>query len=57
MEYYAQYLILSTTSTRLEVKIKAMKTAKEMWDAVTADATTKSTLFILRSVAKHEVDG
>ena len=24
-----------------------MKTAKEMWDAVTADATTKSTLYIL----------
>ena len=46
-EYLAQHLILSTTSMRLGVKIKTMKTAKEMWDEVTTDATTKSTLFIL----------
>ena len=46
-EYLAQHIILSTTSTRLGVKIKSLKTAKWMWDVVTADATKKSTLFIL----------
>jgi hypothetical protein len=46
-ECLAQHIILSTTSTRLGVKIKSLKTAKGMWDVVTADATTKSTLFIL----------
>jgi gag-polypeptide of LTR copia-type/GAG-pre-integrase domain len=46
-EYHAQHVILSTTSTRLGNKIKNLKTAKEMWEAVKADATTKSTLFIL----------
>ena len=46
-EYLAQHIILSTTSTRLGVKIKSLKTAKEMWDIVKMDATTKSTLFIL----------
>src|SRR5271170_4092858 len=43
-EYLAQHVILSTTSTRLGSKIKNLTTAKEMWDAVKADATTKSTL-------------
>jgi hypothetical protein len=46
-EYLSQHIILSTTSTRLGVKIKSLKTAKGMWDVVTADAMTKSTLFIL----------
>ena len=46
-EYLAQHIILSTTSTRLGVKIKGLKTAKEMWDIIKTDATTKSTLFIL----------
>ena len=46
-EYLAQHIILSTTSTRLGVKIKAMKSAKDMWEEVKTDATTKSTLFIL----------
>ena len=46
-EYLAQHVILSSTSTRLGVKIKSLKTAKEMWDVVTTDATSKSTLFIL----------
>ena len=46
-EYLAQHVILSTTSTRLGVKIKSLKSAKEMWDVVTADVTTKSTLYIL----------
>ena len=46
-EYLAQHVILSTTSTRLGVKIKSLKTAKETWEVVKTDATTKSTLFIL----------
>jgi hypothetical protein len=46
-EYLAQHVILSTTSARIGVKIKDLKSAKEMWDTVTNDATTKSTLFIL----------
>jgi hypothetical protein len=46
-EYLAQHVVLSTTSTRLGVKIKSLKSAKEMWDVVKADATTKSTLYIL----------
>ena len=46
-EYLAQHVILSTTSTRLGVKIKSLKFAKEMWYVVTADAMTKSTLYIL----------
>ena len=46
-EYLAQHVILSTTSTCLGSKIKNLKTAKEMWDAVNADATTKSSLYLL----------
>ena len=46
-EYLAQHVILSTTSTRLGNKIKNLKTSLDMWDAVKADATTKSTLFLL----------
>ena len=46
-EYLAQHVILSTTSTRLGAKIKDLKTAKEMWDQVKSDATTKSTLYLL----------
>jgi hypothetical protein len=46
-EYLAQHLILSTTSTRLGGKIKNLMSAKEMWDVVEVDATSKSTLFIL----------
>jgi hypothetical protein len=46
-EYLAQHVILSTTSLRLGAVIKAMDSAKDMWDAVKADATTKSTLYIL----------
>ena len=46
-EYLAQHIILSTTSTCLGNKIKNLKTSHDMWDAVKADATTKSTLFLL----------
>ena len=31
----------------LVVRIKSSRTAKEMWDVIMADTTTKSTLFIL----------
>ena len=46
-EYLAQHVILSMTSTHLSSKIKNLKMEKEMWDMVKADATTKSTLFLL----------
>ena len=42
-----QHVILLTTSIRLGTKIKDLKTAKEMWDIVKSDATTKSTLYLL----------
>src|ERR1700728_4605959 len=45
-EYLAQHIILSTTSTRLGAKIKDLKSAKEMWEGVKSDATTKSTLYL-----------
>jgi len=43
----AQHVILSMTSPRLGAKIKNLTTAKEMWDIMKADATEKSTLFLL----------
>ena len=46
-EYLAQHVILSTTSTQLGIKLKSLKTAKEMWDIVKTDAMSKSTLYIL----------
>src|ERR1700684_2141399 len=46
-EYLAQHIILSTTSIRLGSKIKDLNTAKAMWKLVKADATTKSTLYLL----------
>ena len=46
-EYLAQHIILSTTSTRLGMKIKGLMSAKGMWDVVKEDATSKTTLFIL----------
>ena len=46
-KYFAQHVILSTTSTRLGAKIKDLKSAKEMWDLVKADATTKSMLYLI----------
>jgi hypothetical protein len=46
-EYLVQHVILSMTSTRLGTKIKDLKMAKEMWDVVKSDATTKSTLYLL----------
>ena len=46
-EYLTQHIILSTTSTHLGNKIKNLKTSHDMWNVVKADATTKSTLFLL----------
>ena len=48
-EYLTQHVILSTTSTCLSNKIKNLKTSHDMWDAVKADATMKSTLFLLNA--------
>jgi hypothetical protein len=45
-ECLAQHVILLTTSTHLGMKIKDLKIAKEMWDIVKADATTKSMLYL-----------
>ena len=39
--------MLSTTSLYLGSMIKNLKTAKEMWDKVKSDATTKSTLYLI----------
>ena len=46
-EYLAQHIILSTTSARIGSKIKDLTTAEDMWKAVVADATSRSTLFLL----------
>ena len=48
-KYLAQHIILSMTSTHLGNKIKNLKTSHDMWDVVKADATTKSTLFLLNT--------
>ena len=36
-----------TTSVRLGAKIKDLDSAKDMWMKVKADATTKSTLYLI----------
>ena len=46
-EYLAQYILLSTTSTRLSSKLKDLNTVKEMWDDIVKDTTTKSMLYLL----------
>src|SRR5271170_6725275 len=46
-EYLAQHIILSTTLTCLGAKIKDLTTANEMWNIVIADATMKSTLYLI----------
>jgi gag-polypeptide of LTR copia-type len=46
-EYLAHHILVSTTSTRLATKIKALPTAKEMWNMIKDDATSKSTLYLL----------
>ena len=46
-EYLAQHIILSTMSVRLGAKIKDLDSAEDMWTKVKADATTKSTLYLI----------
>ena len=46
-EYLAQHIILSTTLTCLGSKIKNLTMAKDMWETVKGDVTTKSSLYIL----------
>ena len=46
-EYLAQNVILSTTSLQIGSIIKNLKTAKEMWEKVKGDATTKSIPFLI----------
>jgi len=46
-ENTTRHIILSTTSIRLGAKIKNLISAKEMWEEVKKDATTKSTLFLI----------
>ena len=45
--FLAQHIILSTTSYRLGAKFRNLTTAKEMWDIVVADTTTKSSLYLI----------
>lgn len=51
----AKHVILSTTSSRLGMKLKGHKTAKEMWDTVTKDATSRSTLYLVD--AERQLEG
>ena len=43
----AKHVILSTTSAWLGMKIKLLPTAKEMWELVKRDTTSKGTLFLV----------
>ena len=46
-EYLAQHIILLTMSVRLGAKIKDLDSAKHMWMKVKANATMKSTLYLI----------
>ena len=43
----AKHIILSTMSACIGMKIKTLNTAKEMWDEVKKDTTTKSMLYLV----------
>jgi hypothetical protein len=47
MGYLAHHILVSTTSTHLAMKIKGFSTAKDMWNTITDDAMSKSTLYLL----------
>jgi gag-polypeptide of LTR copia-type len=47
MEYLACHILVSTPSTCLATKIKGLSTAKDMWNTIKEDATSKSTLYLL----------
>ena len=51
----AKHVILSTMSVCIGMKIKSLTTAKEMWDEVKKDGTTKSTLYLVD--AEHQLEG
>ena len=51
----AKHVILSTTSVWIGMKIKSLTTAKDMWDEVKKDATSKSTLYLMD--AKCQLEG
>ena len=40
-EYLARHILMSTTSTQLGTKIKALPTAEDMWKLIKDDATSK----------------
>ena len=46
-KYLAQHVILSTTSTQVGAMIKHLSSTHDMWEKVKADATTKSTLYLI----------
>ena len=48
-ECLAQHVLLSMTSVRIGSMIKNLMTAKEMWEQIKKDATTKSTLFLINA--------
>ena len=52
-EYLTWHILLFTTLTRLRAKIKDLLTVKAMWKAVSDDATSKSTLYLLD--AEHQL--
>jgi gag-polypeptide of LTR copia-type len=46
-KYLAHHILMSTTLTRLAMKIKGHSTAKDMWNTIKDNATSKSTLYLL----------
>ena len=52
-DYLAQHMILSTISTRLEMKVISLMLARGMWDVVKADATFMTTIPILDAESQH----
>ena len=50
----AKHVILSTTSAHIGMKIKTLTTAKEMWDEVKRDTTSKSTLYLVDAECQLE---
>ena len=47
--YLACHILLSTTSTPSRTKIIGLATAKDMWNVVKDNATSKSTLYLLNA--------
>ena len=51
----AKHIILSTMSACIGMKIKTLNTAKEMWDEVKKDTTTKSMLYLVDVECQLEI--